>query len=347
MEVVYFGAAVRGVILVASLTRNGAAVMCRLVLSRLVVAVTLGLVLGPLLASCGGGGKQPPELNAAEANKQLYRIGPGDMLKVFVWGNPGLTDTVPVRPDGRISIPLIEDLEVANKTPTEAGRMIEQKLAAFVENPLVTVIVTEFVGPPEGSVRVVGEATQPKSIPYRTDMSLLDVMIEVGGLTEFAAGNRATLISAYGGRAERVPCPCRRLAAWWGYHSKCADAAGRCPDHPGELFLSSAAVSSAPTLAAGHWALSRGTMLLWRQWQAEEAVVFNRGSGGTHLLDAFSAACLRCIAAEPCSLEMLARYLGELSGAGDEQIRSRLDEVLNSLQQLNLAEPVQKCGLAI
>jgi polysaccharide export outer membrane protein len=116
------------------------------------------------------------------------------MLKVFVWGNPGLSDTVPVRPDGRISIPLIEDLEVANKTPTEAGRMIEGKLAAFVEDPLVTVIVTEFVGPFEGTVRVVGEAAEPKSIPYRAEMSLLDVMIEVGGLTEFAAGNQATLI---------------------------------------------------------------------------------------------------------------------------------------------------------
>jgi polysaccharide export outer membrane protein len=154
----------------------------------------MGLVLGPLLASCGAGGKSPPEPNTAAANQQLYRIGPGDMLKVFVWGNPGLTDTVPVRPDGRISIPLIEDLQVADKTPSEAGRMIEQKLAAFVENPLVTVIVTEFVGPFKDSVRVVGEASQPKSIPYRTDMSLLDVMIEVGGLTEFAAGNRATLI---------------------------------------------------------------------------------------------------------------------------------------------------------
>jgi len=167
--------------------------MHRSLVSRLIVAITTCLVLGPLLASCGGGGKQPPELNAA-ANQQLYRIGPGDMLKVFVWGNPGLTDTVPVRPDGRISIPLIEDLQVADKTPSEAGRMIEQKLAAFVENPLVTVIVTEFVGPFKDSVRVVGEASQPKSIPYRTDMSLLDVMIEVGGLTEFAAGNRATLI---------------------------------------------------------------------------------------------------------------------------------------------------------
>lgn len=163
-------------------------------ISRLIVAITMGLVLGPLLASCGAGGKPPPEPNTAAANQQLYRIGPGDMLKVFVWGNPGLTDTVPVRPDGRISIPLIEDLQVADKTPSEAGRMIEQKLAAFVENPLVTVIVTEFVGPFKDSVRVVGEASQPKSIPYRTDMSLLDVMIEVGGLTEFAAGNRASLI---------------------------------------------------------------------------------------------------------------------------------------------------------
>jgi PqqD family protein of HPr-rel-A system len=86
---------------------------------------------------------------------------------------------------------------------------------------------------------------------------------------------------------------------------------------------------------------------LWRQWDAEEAVVFNRGASSTHLLDAFSAACLRRIAAEPCSLQILAHYLGELSGAGDEQIRSRLGEVLNSLKQLHLVEPVPKCALAI
>ncbi|HXV24507.1 MAG TPA: XrtA/PEP-CTERM system exopolysaccharide export protein [Alphaproteobacteria bacterium] len=150
------------------------------------------------LTACAGG-KQPPELDAAAAQEQLYRIGPGDLLRVFVWGNPGLTDTVPVRPDGRISIPLIEDLQVADKTPTEAARMIEERLAAFVEDPLVTVIVTEFVGPFDGTVRVVGEATEPKSIPYRAEMSLLDVMLEVGGLTEFAAGNRARLIRETGG----------------------------------------------------------------------------------------------------------------------------------------------------
>ena len=159
------------------------------------MAILAALALG--LASCGGG-KQPPELNAATGQEQLYRIGPGDVLKVFVWGNPGLSDTVPVRPDGRISIPLIEDLEVANKTPSEAGRIIEQRLAAFVEDPLVTVIVTEFVGPFDGTVRVVGEAAEPKSIPYRAELSLLDVMIEVGGLTEFASGNQATLIRQTG-----------------------------------------------------------------------------------------------------------------------------------------------------
>lgn len=154
-------------------------------------------MLGLALASCGGG-KAPPELDAVAGKERLYQIGPGDVLKIFVWGNPGLSDTVPVRPDGRISIPLIEDLEVANKTPTEAGRMIEKQLAAFVEDPLVTVIVTEFVGPFDGTVRVVGEAAEPKSIPYRAEMSLLDVMIEVGGLTEFAAGNQATLIRRAG-----------------------------------------------------------------------------------------------------------------------------------------------------
>ena len=159
-------------------------------------AALVALALG--LGSCGGG-DEAPELGATAGQEQLYRIGPGDVLKVFVWGNPGLSDTVPVRPDGRISIPLIEDIEVANKTPSETGRIIEQRLAAFVEDPLVTVIVTEFVGPFDGTVRVVGEAAEPKSIPYRAEMSLLDVMIEVGGLTEFASGNQATLIRRAGG----------------------------------------------------------------------------------------------------------------------------------------------------
>jgi polysaccharide export outer membrane protein len=148
-----------------------------------------------VLAACSQDEVLPSAPVVAEAvSAPVYQIGPGDTLRIFVWGNPGLSDTVPVRPDGRISIPLLEDLEVAGKSPTDLGREIEAKLSAFVQDPLVTVIVTEFVGPFSQQVRVVGEAVEPQAIPYRANMSVLDVMIEVGGLTDFAAGNRATII---------------------------------------------------------------------------------------------------------------------------------------------------------
>jgi len=150
------------------------------------------LVLG--LGACAGGEDLPPAAVGEMASAPIYKIGPGDTLRIFVWGNPGLSDTVPVRPDGRVSIPLLEDLEVTEKTPTELAREIEQKLGAYVQDPLVTVIVTDFVGPFTQQVRVVGAAAEPQAIPYRANMTALDVMIEVGGLTEFAAGNRATLI---------------------------------------------------------------------------------------------------------------------------------------------------------
>jgi len=109
-----------------------------------------------------------------------------------------LSTTVPVRPDGRISLPLIEDLQAANKTPTELARDVEKVLAEFVQNPVVTVIVTNFVGPFDQQVRVVGEASTPQAIPYREKMTVLDVMIAVGGLTEFAAGNRAVIVRSSG-----------------------------------------------------------------------------------------------------------------------------------------------------
>jgi polysaccharide export outer membrane protein len=147
-----------------------------------------------LVAACTGQAELAPASIADSGPTELYRIGPGDTLKVFVWGNPGLSDEVPVRPDGRVSIPLLEDVEAADKTPTELGREIEERLSAFVADPLVTVIVTEFVGPFSEQVRVVGEAVEPRAIPYRDDMTILDLMIEVGGLTEFAAGNRSTLV---------------------------------------------------------------------------------------------------------------------------------------------------------
>ncbi len=163
-------------------------------LRRNIMRTLLAVAVGLGLSACAGGEDLPPAAVGEMASAPMYRIGPGDTLRIFVWGNPGLSDTVPVRPDGRVSIPLLEDLEVTEKTPTELAREIEQKLSAYVQDPLVTVIVTAFVGPFTQQVRVVGAAAEPQAIPYRANMTALDVMIEVGGLTEFAAGNRATLI---------------------------------------------------------------------------------------------------------------------------------------------------------
>ncbi len=131
-----------------------------------------------------------------------YLIGPGDSLNIFVWRNPDLSTSVPVRPDGRITIPLVEDLQASGKTPTQLARDIEKALAKYVKDPLVTVMVTGFVGPYSQQIRVVGEATRPQALPYRDRMTLLDVMIAVGGLTEFAAGNRARLIRIVDGEQQ-------------------------------------------------------------------------------------------------------------------------------------------------
>lgn len=133
--------------------------------------------------------------------KSEYRIGSDDGLSIFVWRNPELSTTVAVRPDGRITIPLIEDLPATGKTPTQLARDIEQALAVYIQDPIVTVIVTGFVGPFEDRVRIVGEAARPQALPYRSTMTLLDVMIAVGGITDFAAGNRATLTRVVDGRA--------------------------------------------------------------------------------------------------------------------------------------------------
>ena len=146
---------------------------------------------------------QYPEAPAAPPGEQAttpdYLIGPGDQLEIFVWRNPELSRNLPVRPDGRISVPLIEDLPAAGKTPTALARDIESVLKEYVQDPIVTVIVTGFVGPFNQQVRVVGEATQPQALPYREKMTVLDVMISVGGLTEFAAGNRAVVVRQAGG----------------------------------------------------------------------------------------------------------------------------------------------------
>jgi polysaccharide export outer membrane protein len=150
------------------------------------------LLLGPLLISCS----VPPDLPASElgAPPAEYVVGPGDTLEIFVWRNPELSVTAPVRPDGHFSMPLLDDVPAGGRTPTQLARAIEESLEQFIQDPLVTVIVTEFVGLTSDQVRVIGEVVQPETLRYRVDMTALDVMLAVGGLTEFAAGNRAKLV---------------------------------------------------------------------------------------------------------------------------------------------------------
>ena len=123
-----------------------------------------------------------------------YVIGPGDGLNINVWRNPELSMSVTVRPDGKVSAPLVEELVAQGKTANELAREVEKVLGKFVRDPIVTVMITGFVGPYSEQIRVVGEAAKPQFLPYKNKMTLLDVMIAVGGLTDFAAGNKATIL---------------------------------------------------------------------------------------------------------------------------------------------------------
>ena len=137
----------------------------------------------------------PAPAHAAQADYK-YIIGPGDMLNIVVWRNPELSTTVPVRPDGRITTPLVEDMVAQGKNPSQLAREIETALKKYLQDPVVTVVVANFGAANSELVRVIGQATRPATLPYRQNMTLLDVMIAVGGLTDFAAGNRAVLIRA-------------------------------------------------------------------------------------------------------------------------------------------------------
>ncbi|WP_394788265.1 XrtA/PEP-CTERM system exopolysaccharide export protein [Rhodoferax sp.] len=133
-------------------------------------------------------------VTAAATSDYNYIIGPGDSLNIIVWRNPELSMSVPVRPDGKLATPLIDELVVQGKTSIEVAREIEKLLAKFVRDPVVTVIVTGFVGPYSEQIRVVGEAAKPQTLPYKNKMTVLDVMIAVGGLTDFADGNGASIL---------------------------------------------------------------------------------------------------------------------------------------------------------
>lgn len=134
-----------------------------------------------------------------------YLIGPGDNVSINVWRNPEVSMSVPVRPDGKITTPLVEDLEASGKTATELARDIEKTLAKFIQQPVVTVIVTSFVGTYGEQIRVIGQAAKPQALAYRRDMSLMDVLIAVGGVTEFASGNKATIIRKVDGKMQKLP----------------------------------------------------------------------------------------------------------------------------------------------
>ena len=148
----------------------------------------------------GCGTTHPPAVEQSPRVIAPYLVGPGDTLNVVVWRSPELSMTVPVRPDGKITTPLVEDLQASGKTTTQIAREIEQVLTRYVQSPVVTVIVTSFAGPYSQQVRVIGEAAKPQALAYREHMTLLDVMIAVGGITDFAAGNRASILRTEGGK---------------------------------------------------------------------------------------------------------------------------------------------------
>lgn len=158
-------------------------------------AMVAGLFAGLLvLAGCASGPTYPPAPKTAASPDYSYVVGPGDNLNIIVWRNPELSMSVPVRPDGKVSMPLVDELVAQGKNSVEIAREVEKVLSKFVRDPVVTVIVTQFVGPFSEQIRVVGEAAKPQFLPYKQKMTLLDVMIAVGGLTDFADGNAASIL---------------------------------------------------------------------------------------------------------------------------------------------------------
>jgi polysaccharide export outer membrane protein len=168
-----------------------------------------GLAAAGAIAGCGRVGPAPGAdpasvAEASQAASETYVIGPGDELGIFVYHAPDLTTDVPVRPDGRISIPLVQELVAGGKTPPQLADEITEALKKYVKDPTVTVTVKSFVGPFSRQIRVIGEATDPQAIPFREHMTVLDVMIATKGLTKFAAGNSAVIVRNVDGRQTSI-----------------------------------------------------------------------------------------------------------------------------------------------
>jgi polysaccharide export outer membrane protein len=195
----------------------------------------LPLVCLVLLVGLVGGCAKPKYPPLPEATYQMrygyeYKIGPGDSVEIFVWRYPEVSTTVPVRPDGYISAPLLEDVPAAGKTPTELARDLEEALSVFLRDPLVTVIVQGFVGIYPEQIRVLGEATEPRALQYRDGMTLLDLMIAVGGITEFADGNRSVLVRFENGEKRQYTVRLRDLI-------EDADLSANVDLQPGDILL--------------------------------------------------------------------------------------------------------------
>lgn len=189
--------------------------------------VLAGLLL--TLLALGGCASAPPA-PVSQVENSSYIIGPGDMLQVFVWHNSDLSMSAPVRPDGRISLPLVNDVTAAGKTPTDLATDVQQQLKKYVNDPVVTVIVSSFVGPYSEQIRIVGQAQKPQTLSYRNGMTVLDAMIAVGGLTQFAAGNRAKLVRTVAGKETAYGLRLDDLL-------QDGDISANTPLHPGDMII--------------------------------------------------------------------------------------------------------------
>jgi polysaccharide export outer membrane protein len=189
-------------------------------------AVAAAAALALALTGCATRAPAPQ----TQVSNPDYLIGPGDTVNIMVWRNPEVSMSVPVRPDGKITTPLVEDLPAAGKTSTELARDIEKALAKFIQQPVVTVIVTNFVGNFSEQIRVIGQAAKPQALPYRRDMSLMDVLIAVGGVTEFASGNRASVIRTVDGKQQKFNVRLDDLI-------KDGDISANMPMRPGDVLI--------------------------------------------------------------------------------------------------------------
>lgn len=192
--------------------------------------VLWAVVAASALVLSGCATKNPMASSEVVTPANDYLVGPGDNINIIVWRNPEVSMSVPVRPDGKITTPLVEDLPAAGKTSTELARDIEKALAKFIQQPVVTVVVTGFVGQFSEQIRVIGAAARPQALSYRRDMSMMDVMIAVGGVTEFASGNRAILVRTVGGKQQKYTVRLNDLV-------KQGDISANVPVLPGDVLI--------------------------------------------------------------------------------------------------------------